>query len=619
MLRIQLRVTAIAAAFVAGLGLLAVAAGPADASVRTIACNDGGNLQSALDATASGGTVKVSGVCLGNFAIAKNVTIVGSPSAVLDGGYSGAVLDIAPSLKVTLSQLSIEDGFNDVGGGMHVGDSTHLLLSHVSVSHNEAYYTGGGMWADHNTVVTVSHSVFSFNTAALQDNTPVDDIGGAISSGGTVVVGRSAFSDNLVDSSSPNSSAQGGAIFVTGKLTVTNSTFARNVVRGTIAQGGSIYAALTSMQVVNSTFTDDRASGADVTDSQTANAGSIYSSASSNVLQGVRITGARAQTSGPVGQDAAGGGALFEGTVSIIGSVFNGDVASGTTTSNNEVFVTGGALMLEPQSTAKISRTTIEGSTASASSPENSAYAEGGGVFSYGGLSIAASTLSGNKASAVSGAIANATGGGLMVSSQVHATTATDSTIANNAVSAMLTKNPGPSPLSIGTGGGVQDESEQLAFRYDTISGNVARATSGSQGGGLDVSTGLALPNPRTVATIWAGNVAGTGPQCDGAFTSSGWNWFGSLGSCGTATKSSDQTHGHLRLGSLASNGGPTKTAALKAGSGALDRIPRATCRAVIKADQRGVSRPQGAAKKATKRRCDIGAYERTVRHRHHH
>jgi hypothetical protein len=315
-----------------------------------------------------------------------------------------------------------------------------------------------------------------------------------------------------------------------------------------------------------------------------------------------------------------GGGALFEQAATITGSVFNGDSATGTTTGNNdEVFATGGALLLEPESTARVSRTTVEGSTAGASSAAGTAYAEGGGVFSYGALGVSGSTLSGNKATASGAVISQGTGGGLMVSSQVHPTTVTDSTIAKNSASATLSQDAGPSPTVVGTGGGVQDESENLAFRYDTISGNVARATSGGLGGGLDVSTGLALPNPTTVGTIWATNAAHTGPQCDGAFTSGGWNWFGSLSSCGTAKKSTDHTSGHLRLGSLASNGGPTKTMALKAGSAALDQIPRATCRALVTVDQRGVSRPQGAAKKASKRRCDIGAYERTVRHRRHH
>jgi hypothetical protein len=55
------------------------------------------------------------------------------------------------------------------------------------------------------------------------------------------------------------------------------------------------------------------------------------------------------------------------------------------------------------------------------------------------------------------------------------------------------------------------------------------------------------------------------------------------------------------RLGPLADNGGPTRTHALLLGSPAVDAASTPDCPTT---DQRGVSRPQGAA-------CDIGSYER--------
>jgi hypothetical protein len=55
------------------------------------------------------------------------------------------------------------------------------------------------------------------------------------------------------------------------------------------------------------------------------------------------------------------------------------------------------------------------------------------------------------------------------------------------------------------------------------------------------------------------------------------------------------------RLAPLADNGGPTPTHALQSGSPAIDAASTPECPAT---DQRGVSRPQGAA-------CDIGSYER--------
>lgn len=55
-------------------------------------------------------------------------------------------------------------------------------------------------------------------------------------------------------------------------------------------------------------------------------------------------------------------------------------------------------------------------------------------------------------------------------------------------------------------------------------------------------------------------------------------------------------------LGPLQDNGGPTETMALLPGSPALDVVP-ASGTVCPSSDQRGVSRPQGAA-------CDVGAYE---------
>jgi hypothetical protein len=66
-----------------------------------------------------------------------------------------------------------------------------------------------------------------------------------------------------------------------------------------------------------------------------------------------------------------------------------------------------------------------------------------------------------------------------------------------------------------------------------------------------------------------------------------------------TNSGTSFQTY-DLKIGSLADNGGPTKTIALLAASPALDRIPSDMA---PNSDQRGAERPQGP-------RSDVGAYE---------
>jgi hypothetical protein len=612
----HIRIAAAATALLTSLGMSGLAAGTATAaaSVKTVNCNGDGNLQAALDA---GGTVTVSGVCTGNFSITKNVTITGSPSATLDGGGLDTVLNIAPSLKVTLSHIAVEDGFGGGnGGGISVGAETHLLLSHVTVSHNHSYGSGAGLATNNNAVVTADSSSFSFNNSALSNNTPVDLSGGAISSAGTLVLDHSSFTDNTVTANSENSSAAGGAVYVDGKLEVTDSTFARNAVRGTTAQGGSIYAFGASIKIVNSTFTDDKAVGVDPAAEQAANGGSVYSMATTNSMQGVHITGSRAEVNGPLDGQALGGGAMFFEPATISGSVFSGDAATGATTGNNtEAFAEGGGLLLEQDAATTIRRTTLENNTATASAAQGSAYAEGGGVFALGQLDVSSSTISGNKVAAASGVMASGIGGGVMTLSQVHPATLTNSTITANTSTATLSNGAGPTAIAAAAGGGVEDESVELRFRFDTVASNSTHGATGSQGGGVDLPS-VVMEKPLTFATIWSGNRAQTGPQCAGGFTSSGSNLFGALSDCPTTTTNADRTHGPARLASLASNGGPTKTMALKAGSAALNQVPRARCLSVVKADQRGVSRPQGAAKKASRRRCDIGAYERTVHHK---
>jgi uncharacterized repeat protein (TIGR01451 family) len=108
--------------------------------------------------------------------------------------------------------------------------------------------------------------------------------------------------------------------------------------------------------------------------------------------------------------------------------------------------------------------------------------------------------------------------------------------------------------------------------------------------------------------TIVANNVTQpSGPavsNCAGVLTSQGNN-LDNGNTCGF-TASGDLQNTDALLGSLADNGGPTRTHALLSGSPAIDAGASVSCPAT---DQRGVTRPQngdgnGAAL------CDMGAYE---------
>jgi hypothetical protein len=102
--------------------------------------------------------------------------------------------------------------------------------------------------------------------------------------------------------------------------------------------------------------------------------------------------------------------------------------------------------------------------------------------------------------------------------------------------------------------------------------------------------------------TQGAGNVCYSGP---GMLASLGYNIAGDT-SCGF-TAVGDMNSTNPLLGPTANNGGPTPTDLPAMNSPAIDAVPLANCSDVfgvpVITDQRGISRPQGAA-------CDIGSVE---------
>jgi hypothetical protein len=132
-----------------------------------------------------------------------------------------------------------------------------------------------------------------------------------------------------------------------------------------------------------------------------------------------------------------------------------------------------------------------------------------------------------------------------------------------------------------------------------TLAGNVA-------------AIGGALYNyqnwPTTNNTILWGNSAADGPQVYNSSATPGFRNSVIQGSGGSAAWDSSlgtDSGGNLDvnplLGSLADNGGPTRTLAPAAGSSAIDTgLDGPTCPGH---DQRGIPRPQGS-------HCDIGAVE---------
>lgn len=181
-------------------------------------------------------------------------------------------------------------------------------------------------------------------------------------------------------------------------------------------------------------------------------------------------------------------------------------------------------------------------------------------------------------------------GGGVEIS---QAATLTNDTITGNSTGAA-----GPASDYSGGGPGIPGEDAGYAqfgrpstVSSTTISGN----TTASYYGGIYAGAAIVLQN-----SIVSGNTATSGfGNCGGAAIADNGNnvYFGDQSNCPTG--GTNESTKDPKLGSLADNGGPVKTQALQPGSSAIDIA--ASCPQAL--DERGVSRPQGAA-------CDAGAYE---------
>lgn len=254
-------------------------------------------------------------------------------------------------------------------------------------------------------------------------------------------------------------------------------------------------------------------------------------------------------------EKSAGGGIRNDGgTLTLNDSVVSGNRSNcgggisnggGTTTINNSAVSNnsakyGGGLCDDLSGNFNITGSTISGNIANGADPHGSFQGLGGGIIHFSGNEVIAdSTISGNTSIDQAGAL-------WMYGRQKLEVTLTNATVADNS---------------------------------SGIDGN---DTSGV----------------KVINTILANKTL----NCAGTIVTGNYN-LSSDDSCASSLSGShDMNSTDPKLGPLASNGGPTQTQALLAGSPAIDTIPAqgANCPAT---DQRGVKRPQGSA-------CDIGAFE---------
>jgi Right handed beta helix region len=217
--------------------LIVVTGGDAGAGTCTpAACT----LRDAIAAAATGDTITFANsvpspitLTQGELAIDKNLTITGPTGRVLavDGNANGRVFHIGAvtALTLTVSNLTIQNGRlpgSVNGAGLYVHDGSGLVLIHSTVRGNVAVTpsTGGGIFAESGTTVTLTDVTISGNSAGGQ---------AAMNAGGQATLTNVTVSGNT-SAALGNAALQGGAM---GQLHLVNVTVARNTGVGVAIQG----------------------------------------------------------------------------------------------------------------------------------------------------------------------------------------------------------------------------------------------------------------------------------------------------------------------------------------------------------------------------------------------
>jgi len=394
-----------------------------------------------------------------------------------------------------------------------------------------------------------------------------------------------------------------------GISTSSAATIAVNTTADELIPNGncSLREALTNINNAATTYTDCMPAGAyGISDTINIPAGT-YTTATTeySISNNVSIVGAGAGTTIINGNSLARVFNIGAYTVSISGVTITGG--------NNGGALYGGGILSYGWLT--VTNSIISGNTSNF---------EGGGIYTNGSaLTVINSTISGNTAPKAGGifnwlstvTVTNSTISGNTATQGDQAggiysygwLTVTNSTISGNtgytggginSYGIVTVTNSTISGNSAGTGGGIANMNgggigHSLTVTNSTISGNSA-----GTGGGIYSQVSATLSN-----TIVANQASGA--DCVGSVTSTGYN-LESATSCGF-TSTGDRQNADPLLGLLQDNGGPTFTHALLNGSPAINVIPSGVngCGTTITTDQRGVSRPWPGGGL-----CDIGSFE---------
>jgi len=441
---------------------------------------------------------------------------------------------------------------SDGGGELLVKGSTIVIQGYGNSTVIDATGSGDRIFeVASNAVLVLSHIV-------LRGGQPVGSVGGAVLNNGTLILRNCVVTGSSSGAPLSGVGGDGGGIYNGGVLLMYDSFVTENA----CAAGG---------------FGGDGGNG-----------GGIFNSGRA-LISNCQIKANAAGQGGPPALYAdlrahnggAGGGICNIGYLRIIDTVISGN-RSGSGDIDLRVLFGGdggGGAGIYNSGILKVARSTIATNIAGRGGTVNSGRSgnggSGGGLFNFGEATVTNCTFSQNLAGRGGGGgpglrpgEGNAgTGGAILNSASLRMLSCT---ICSNAC------DVGGTVRSAGSGGGIFNQPNAFAQIANTI---IALNSA---------SPAVTLPFPVDPPLVMPG---GSGPDCEGAFQSGGFNLIGIDDGTGGLTNvtSTDMVGNSAQpidplVGPLQANGGPTPTHALLSGSPAIDHGKRFG----LTTDQRG-------------------------------
>jgi len=180
----------------------------------------------------------------------KDVTILGNENRMqkIAGEHPCRIIKVEEGLTINISNLQIENGNADYGGGLYCGERSIVTLHNTTFKNNNADY-GGAIYCDLESTLNLNNALITSNSAdngggiycdskarvSLENAIVTDNV--ASSSGGGIYASSSEliFTDITLNT---NTAIKGGAVYSTGNSPVFERV---NICKNNAELGGGIY------------------------------------------------------------------------------------------------------------------------------------------------------------------------------------------------------------------------------------------------------------------------------------------------------------------------------------------------------------------------------------------